>query len=159
MRFFTLNNQPFAEVTTRAPAKMHIYSKSLAIASKTTLRKLYCTMAQQFLAERPWERGLKWRPTQSLTQTLEGSIGKKSVTGWMQVNMRLPQKIAQDLERLSHEQDTNLSVVLYTMLYWYTWFIYPPASEQARRAEHRKMQMERSVSPSVANPAEQQVTL
>ncbi len=125
---------------------MHMYSKALAFAHNVTLRKLHETMAHQFLTDRPWERGLKWRPTQSLTQTLEGAIGTKRTTGWMQVNMRLPQKIVQDLERLSREQDTNISVVLYTMLYWYTWFIYPPAAEQARRAEFRKLQRERSLS-------------
>ncbi len=144
MRLFTMHGKPYAEVTTRAPVKMHLYSKALAFAQNKTLRLMQEDMARQFLAEKPWEKGLNWRPTQGMTQTLSNAVGQKVATGWMQVNLRLPQDLALELERLTVTQNATLSSVLYTMLYWYTWFVYPPAHEVKRREEFRQKQMQRS---------------
>ncbi len=138
MRFFTLNKQPFAEVTTRAPVKMHIYSKAVALSQGVLLRKLHSNMVELFLKEKPWKHGLKWRPVQSRTQTMKDATEIKDMTKWMQVNMRLPQKEAQDVERVANEEGIDMVVALYTMLYWYTWFIRPPLAEQKRRDELKK---------------------
>lgn len=135
MRVFTdkSTREHYVEIPTRAPAKMQIYAKTLAFASGRTLKVMYRDAAERFFREKPWEHGLKWRPTKGLTTTMKDTIGQKEATGWMQVNMRFPVELGNALERLAAEQNVSLSSVAYTMLYWWTWWIYPPASERARR--------------------------
>lgn len=135
MRVFTdkKTKEQYVEIPTRAPAKMQMYAKTLAFASGRTLKVMYRDAAERFFKEKPWEHGLKWRPTKGLTTTMKDTIGQKEATGWMQVNMRFPAEIGNQLERLAIEQNVSLSSVGYTLLYWWTWWIYPPASERARR--------------------------
>ncbi|AUW32500.1 hypothetical protein A5904_05560 [Acidithiobacillus caldus] len=138
MRVFTdkRSGKPYVEIATRAPTKMQIYAKTLAFAHARTLKGEYREAAEQFFNEKPWEHGLKWRPTKGLTATLRDTIGQKEATGWMQVNMRFPVEIGNQLDRLAAEQGVSLSSVCYTLLYWWTWWIYPPASERRRREEY-----------------------
>ncbi|MDD3760628.1 MAG: hypothetical protein PHO57_07330 [Acidithiobacillus sp.] len=135
MRLFTdkKTGEQYIEIPTRAPVKMQMYAKTLAFAGGETLKTMFRRAAERFLAEKPWEHGLAWRPTKGLTTTLKDTIGQKEATGWMQVNMRFPAEIGNQLERLSVEQGVSLSSVCYTLLYWWTWWVYPPASERARR--------------------------
>ena len=135
MRIFTDNKtgEQYVEIPTRAPAKMQMYAKTLAFAMGKTLKTMYQEAAEKFLREEPWKHGLAWRPTKGLTTTLKDTIGQKEATGWMQVNMRLPVELGNALDRLSAEQNVSLSSLSYTMLYWWTWWVYPPASERARR--------------------------
>lgn len=135
MRIFTDNKtgEQYVEIPTRAPAKMQMYAKTLAFASGKTLKTMFQEAAERFLKEEPWKQGLAWRPTKGLTTTLKDTIGQKEATGWMQVNMRFPAELGNRLERLAAEQNVSLSSVGYTLLYWWTWWVYPPASERARR--------------------------
>ena len=135
MRVFTdkKTGEPYVEIPTRAPVKMQMYAKTLAFALGKPLKAMYKDAAERFFREKPWEHGLAWRPTKGLTTTIKDTIGQKEATGWMQVNMRFPVAFGNDLERLAVEQGVSLSSVCYTMLYWWTWWIYPPASERARR--------------------------
>lgn len=120
-------------VPTRAPAKMQMYAKTLAFASGKPLKVMFRDATQRFLSEKPWEQGLQWRTTKGLTTTLKGSLGKKEPTGWMQVNMVLPVEFQQTMIQLAQEQGVSLSSVAYTVMYWWTWWVYPPLSERVRR--------------------------
>jgi hypothetical protein len=135
MRIFTDNKtgEQYVEIPTRAPAKMQMYAKTLAFASGKTLKTMFQEAAERFLKEEPWKQGLAWRPTKGLTTTLKDTIGQKEATGWMQVNMRFPAELGNRLERTAAEQNVSLSSLSYTLLYWWTWWVYPPASERARR--------------------------
>ena len=138
MRVFTdkKTGEQYVEIPTRAPAKMQIYTKTLAFAKGQTLKVMFREAAERFFKEEPWKQGLAWRPTKGLTTTLKDTIGQKEATGWMQVNMRFPVDLGNQLERLAAEQGVSLSSVCYTLLYWWTWWVYPPASERARREEY-----------------------
>jgi len=140
MKILTLKNKQYAEIVTRAPAKMHLYSKALSFAHNRTLRLLHEDMARRFLKEKPWERGLKWRKTQALVQSPVDAMAERVPTGWVQVNIRLPLDLAKELEQLAISQGQSLSAVLYTALYWYTWFVYPPAHEVERRRKAKEKQ-------------------
>ncbi|MDA8153738.1 hypothetical protein [Acidithiobacillus thiooxidans] len=135
MRVFTdkKTGKTFVEIPTRAPSKMQIYAKTLAFATGKTLKTMIREATERFLKEKPWEHGLKWRPTKGLTYTVKDQIGQKEATGWMQVNIRLPAELGNALEKLAVQQNVSVSSVGYTLLYWWTWWVYPPASERARR--------------------------
>jgi hypothetical protein len=146
MRIFTdkRSKRQYAEIPTRAPVKMHLYSKALGFALGISLKQMYKDMATQFLQERPWEYGLSWRPTKGLTQTLSEAIGEKQATGWMQVNIRIPAELATELEHLAIKENVSLSSLSYTLLYWWTWYKYPPVQERRRREEILRKQGEHS---------------
>jgi hypothetical protein len=127
--------QQYVEMTTRAPAKMQMYAKTLAFAKGQSLKVMFREAAERFFRDKPWEQGLSWRPTKGQTTTLRENMGQKEATGWMQVNMRFPVEIGNELARLATEQNVPLSSVCYTLLYWWTWWVYPPKSEQLRREE------------------------
>lgn len=139
MRKITVKGQIFDEIPTRVPVKMHMYAKALAFALNQNLRQSYIEMTDKFLHEKPWEMGLKWRQTKGLSQTLTESAGRQA-TGWMQINMRVTPEQGIELTRLTHAEGVSMSSVTYTILYWWTWYVYPPAYERERRA---KLQMQR----------------
>lgn len=124
----------YARIITFMPMKMHLYTKALAFALGKTLKSMYQNCAEQFLVEEPWKYGLRWRPTKGLTSRLS-DVGTKSVTGWMQVNVRIRQETAIRLEALAAREKISLSSLYYTMLYWWAWYKYPPAYERERRAK------------------------
>ncbi|WP_226827238.1 MULTISPECIES: hypothetical protein [Acidithiobacillaceae] len=123
-----------AEVPTRLPVKLHLYTKALAFALGKTLKSMYQDCAEQFLREEPWEYGLHWRPNQDLTSGLLDR-GSKTVTGWTQVNVRVRYETAIRLEALAAKEKISVSSLYYTMLYWWAWYQYPPAYERERRAK------------------------
>ncbi|WP_215884506.1 hypothetical protein [Acidithiobacillus sulfurivorans] len=135
MRVFTdkKTGETYVEIPTRAPTKMQVYARTLAFASNRTLKVMFNDAAKRFSQDKPWEHGLKWRTTKGLTVTMKDTVGQKEATGWMQVNMRFPVEMGNALERLAAEQNVSLSSVAYTLLYWWTWWVYPPASERMRR--------------------------
>jgi hypothetical protein len=124
----------YAEVPTRLPVKLHLYTKALAFALGKTLKSIYQDCAEQFLREEPWKYGLRWRPNQDRTSGLLDR-GDKTVTGWMQANVRLRHETALRLEALAANEKIGVSSLCYTMLYWWAWYQYPPAYERERRAK------------------------
>ncbi|MBU2741847.1 MULTISPECIES: hypothetical protein [Acidithiobacillus] len=124
-----------ARIATRAPARMHNYSGILAEVTNRSVQKMLYDAGQRFFRDKPWEHGLKWRQTKGLTSTIKGTVGQKVPTGWVQVNMLFPAEMGLALEQLTKEYDVSMSSVTYTMLYWWTWWICPPASERARRED------------------------
>lgn len=135
MRIFTdkTTKMQCVEIPTRAQTKMQTYARTLAYVMGKPLKAVYPEMAEKFLREKPWEHGLRWRPTKGLTASIKDAVGQKEATGWMQVNMRFPVEIGNQLDRLAAEQNVSLSSLAYSMLYWWTWWVFPPASERARR--------------------------
>lgn len=133
------NGVPYAILSTRVPVKMQIYARTLSFFSGKTLKTMYAEAATQFFSDKPWEHGLQWRPTHTASTKL-GEQSGPTVSGWMQTYIHLPLVLGESLERLAHEQHVPLSHVLYTMFYWFTWWIHPPKSESQRRAAllHRR---------------------
>jgi hypothetical protein len=124
----------YAEVTTRLPVKLHLYTKALAFALGKTLKSMYQDCAEQFLREAPWKYGLRWRPNQDQTF---GFLDRdsKGVTGWTKVNVCVRYETALRLEALAAKERISVSSLCYTMLYWWAWHQYPPAYERERRAK------------------------
>lgn len=128
----------YAEITTRAPVKMHTYIKALAFALNLKLSSLHGKAVKDFLQEEPWKYGLKWRQSKGLTKSITDTVGVKTSTGWMQVNIRIKKELALEVERLASQEGINLSSLMYTILYWLSWYKYPPLEEQKRREEKIK---------------------
>ncbi|AEM48015.1 hypothetical protein Acife_1892 [Acidithiobacillus ferrivorans SS3] len=119
-----------AEITTRIPARLGAYCKSLAALHFGTLRRMHISMIDQFIDKQPWTRGLRWRQTKALVE--RKGIGSQA-TGWVQVNLLLPEPTVVEIRRLSAEHSVSPSTFLYTAFYWWTWYEYPPRDELLRR--------------------------
>lgn len=145
MRKLTVAGEEVAEISTRAPYKLHLYSRSLAMAHGKTVRGLYDDAVSLFLKEKPWKHGFKFRATQApakgdrnKTAKERGIVSAKSPTDWLQINMRLPFEVGQELDIVAAQHGVSLSAAAYSALFWYTWFVYPPKSEVERRERLKK---------------------
>lgn len=118
------NGMPYAGESTVIPLKMHLYIQALAFVQGMTLRAAHADCAYRFLAEKAWEKGLRWR---------NGHRPALADPEWVEVNVRIPRDLADDLVEISHRTGVGLPDVLCTMLYWYSWILYPPLVEQERR--------------------------
>ena len=118
------NGMPYAGESTVIPLKMHLYIQALAFVQGMTLRAVHEDCASRFLAEKAWEKGLRWR---------DGHRPALADPEWVEVNVRIPCDLADNLVEVSHRNGVDLPDVLYTMLYWYSWVLYPPLHEQERR--------------------------
>jgi len=135
MRVFTdkETGEQYVTIPTRVPAKMQIYAKTLAFAKGHTMKAMLQEAVEKFFCERPWKQGLKWRPAKRLFVPSKDAIGQKEATGWVRVSMRFPVVIGNRLEQLAAEQGVPLSSICYTLMYWWTWWVYPPKPERLRR--------------------------
>ena len=118
------SGKPYAEGRTVIPLRMSLYLQALAFAQGMTPRALHVDGAARFLDDRPWERGLAWRN------------GRRPETGdpeWAAVTVRLPRDLADRLDLVAHRESVHPADLLYTMLFWYAWALYPPLHEQERR--------------------------
>lgn len=120
---------PCVEINTCAPKKMQAYFRTLTFAMGTTIPKVYREMAGRFLKEKPWKHGLQWRTTQEQAG-IHGVHGERYSASpfWTPVSIRLPVILGKELESLADQQEVPLSSVGYTMLYWWTWWIYRPGN-------------------------------
>lgn len=118
------NGKPYAGEAVIIPLKMYLYIQALAFVQGMTLRAVHEDCASRFLAEKVWEKGLRWR---------DGHRPALADPEWVEVNVRIPCDLADDLVEVSHRNGVGLPDVLYTMLYWYSWVLYPPLHEQERR--------------------------
>lgn len=117
-------------ITTRAPAAMYSYAKAIAAVKFGTMLTMSAEMMDRFLHDEPWKKGLRFRKTQALS----GRIGTGTyATGWVQVNLRLRPELVTRIKAAAEENDVSPSTFIYTALYWWTWYIYPPKSEIRRR--------------------------
>ena len=118
------NGMPYAGESTVIPLKMHLYIQALAFVQGMTLRAVHEDCASRFLAEKAWEKGLRWR---------DGRRPALTDPEWVEVSVRIPSYLADSLVEVSRRNGVGLPDVLYTMLYWYSWVLYPPLHEQERR--------------------------
>ncbi|MDD5375617.1 hypothetical protein [Acidithiobacillus sp.] len=118
------NGMPYAGESTVIPLKMHLYIQALAFVQGMTLRAVHEDGASRFLAEKAWEKGLRWR---------DGHPPAVSGPEWVEVHVRIPAHLADNLAEVSRRNGVGLPDALYTMLYWYSWILYPPLQEQERR--------------------------
>ncbi|WP_414041209.1 hypothetical protein ACJU26_03790 [Acidithiobacillus sp. M4-SHS-6] len=122
------NGMSYAGESTIIPLKMHLYIQALAFVQGMTLRAVHADCASRFLSEKAWEKGLRWR---------DGHRPALADPEWVEVNVRIPRDLADNLVEVSHRNGVGLPDVLYTMLYWYSWVLYPPLHEQERRKTKR----------------------
>lgn len=130
LRPSTFNGKPYAGSVTRIPVMMFFYLQALSFVQGMTLRGLYEDCAVRFLDGQPWSQGLpparlRWREVSP--EPISG------LNGWVQVDVRLPQEQAEALDAVSLKEGVCMTAALYTMLYWYSWVLYPPLHEQERR--------------------------
>jgi len=120
----TFNGMPYAKESTVIPLRMHLYIQALAFVQGMTSRAVHEDCANRFLDGKAWEQGLRWR---------NGHRPARVDPDWMEVDVRIPLDLVDALAKVGRQQGVGLPDVLYTMLYWYSWFLYPPLIEQERR--------------------------
>jgi hypothetical protein len=110
-------------VPTRCPAQIYTYLKGIAPFLYASLTEMFEDMMTRFVNERPWEHGLHWRKPKTATTFAGGEQGR---TGWEQVNMQLPPKLADLLTKTSTECGVSNAAFCYTAIFWWVQYIYPP---------------------------------
>jgi len=123
----SFNGKSYAAAAAVVPLKMHLYIRALAFVQAKTLQSLYTDCASRFLAAKPWGQGLPWRNGHRPAGDPE----------WIEVRVRLPADLAHAVVELARASGIAVPDVLYTMLYWYSWFLYPPLHERERRTSQR----------------------
>jgi hypothetical protein len=121
------NGKPHGVFRAVIPLWMHLYCRALAFAQGISLRALHADCALRFLEARPWEQGLSWR--------FSPSAGEGKDWEWTDEAVTLPRDLGRRLEHLSVQRTISTASVLYTMLFWYSWVVFPPLHEQLRRKE------------------------
>lgn len=110
-------------VPTRCPAQIYTYLKGIAPFLHGSLTEMFEVMMTRFTNERPWEHGLHWRKPKTATTFAGGEQGR---TGWEQVNMQLPPKLADLVAKTSTECGVSNAAFCYTAIFWWVQYIYPP---------------------------------
>lgn len=122
-------------VPTRCPSQIYTYLKGITPFLYNSLTAMFEDMLRRFLAERPWEHGLHWRKPKTAMSYAGGQAGK---TGWEQVNIQLPQDLAELVGETATDCGVSRACLCYTAIFWWVQFIYPPAkmlgSKEANRA-------------------------
>ncbi|MEY2343221.1 hypothetical protein AB4090_14095 [Acidithiobacillus sp. IBUN Pt1247-S3] len=121
------NGKPYGLLRTVIPLRMHLYCQALAFVQGLSHRAMLGQCAQDFVKARPWERGLRWRSSPDPDQV--------SDLEWAQVAVPLPRRLASDLMKIGDQQGVPMDSVLYSMLFWYAWEVYPPLYERVRRRD------------------------
>lgn len=121
------NGKPYGQLHTVIPLRMHLYCQALAFAQAISLRKLHANACGKFLEDRPWEQGLAWRNSPQITDVNDWE--------WTAIAVVLPPDMGQTVDQLPAQYPVSAASVLYTMLFWYSWVVFPPLHEQIRRKE------------------------
>jgi len=149
----------YVDITTRVTSDVMTDLKHrLAPLFGGTLTAMYDIMLNTFLREKPWENGLRWRETQALSRreetietrrtldgkTLDVPVTKTIATGWIQINMRVTQEMAERVKSVARNNGVSPSTVLYTAVYYWIWYRNPTpdilAVRQQRRAQYKARQ-------------------
>lgn len=110
-------------VPTRCPSQIYTYLKGISPFLYSSLTEMFEDMMTRFLKESPWEHGLHWRKPKTATTFANGETGK---TGWEQVNMQLPPKLADQVSKTATECGISNAAFCYTAIFWWVQYIYPP---------------------------------
>ena len=143
----------YVDITTRVPSQVLEYMKhSIAPSIGGSLTEMFIIMLTQWLKEHPWENGLPWRETKALShrsktiETVQLGDGTQTQvpvyrtvgTGWVQVNMRIPEELSRRVKSLAHIHTVTPSSALYTAIFWWAWLKNPPPEVAARRRIERE---------------------
>lgn len=136
--------------TTRVPIRLHSYIKRLADRpwpqKRKAVKDFQMEILKAFSVEKPWiTAGMAFRKTKSLSSVASAD----GESGWEQINLDFTghPEILKEMEIIAAAENINLSRVLYTALFWWSWNIEPPAGEAARR---RQLGMPESIPLSAA---------
>lgn len=110
-------------VPTRCPAQIYTYLKGISPFLYGSLTEMFEDMMSRFVSERPWEHGLHWRKPKTATTFAGGEQGR---TGWEQINMQLPPKLADEVSKTSDDCGVSNAAFCYTAIFWWVQYIYPP---------------------------------
>ncbi|MFX1767973.1 hypothetical protein PWP93_36500 [Paraburkholderia sp. A1RI-2L] len=112
-------------VQTRCPAQIITYLKSLAMLKYGTLLQMHDDLLKKFIASEPWAKTppLNWRKPRAAQTTSGEAI---SQTGWKTFNVQVSPAMKEQIMRLSSELDVSASSFVYTAIYWWVAYIYPP---------------------------------
>lgn len=110
-------------VPTRCPTQIYTYLKGITPFLYSSLTAMFEDMVRRFLNERPWEHGLHWRKPKTAMTYANGMTGK---TGWEQVNIQLPQDLAESVGRVAEVCGVSNACLCYTAIFWWVQYIYPP---------------------------------
>ncbi|MDA8093704.1 MAG: hypothetical protein M0T84_07275 [Betaproteobacteria bacterium] len=152
-RFKAGKRAGYVDITTRVPSPALRYLKELALKSYGgMLTDMYKIMIEEWFQRELWAKGFPWRKTQALSrrevveEIREHPDGTKMVvpitvtraTGWVQVNMRIPEALNERVRGLAFQYGESPSTVLYTIIFWWTWWKNPPPEVAAKRARERE---------------------
>lgn len=112
-------------VQTRCPAQIITYLKSLAMLKYGTLLQMHDDLLKKFIASEPWAKNppLNWRKPRAAQTTSGDAI---SQTGWKTFNVQVSPAMKEQIMQLSGELGVSASSFVYTALYWWVAYIYPP---------------------------------
>jgi hypothetical protein len=112
-------------VQTRCPAQIIVYMKSLAMLKYGTLLQMHEDMLLKFIKSEPWAASppLNWRKPRSAQTT--GSDGVAQ-TGWKTFNVQLSAALKDEVTRRSSDLGVSASSFVYTAIYWWVAYIWPP---------------------------------
>lgn len=143
----------YVDITTRIPAGMLNYLHLLGVQMNLSLTDMYDVMLQNWYQKLPHERGFPWKETMALSKRTvivdaikkrDGSIEERPrtetiATGWVQVNLRVKEAWKLKVYSTATQRGITPSSVLYTMIYWWTWFQHPPKDVAERRKREREI--------------------
>lgn len=109
-------------VQTRAPQVTYDRLRWLAHSPAypyRTMAGMNKVIFQTFLHHQPWNLGLKWRKPQKAGED----------TGFVQVNIQLPQETAKKVRAQAAECGVSVASFAYTALYWWVAYIHSPSKK------------------------------
>lgn len=125
-----LEREPLKTIPVRAPGSLADYLKLLSLTPLPdqpkpfgSMQRMFEACASRFLAEKPWEMGLAWRESHAVARFQDKEISER--TEWRQINMQLPESLAERVERAAERAGRSRSSFCYTALYWWATIVYP----------------------------------
>lgn len=112
-------------VQTRCPAQIITYLKSLAMLKYGTLLLMHDDMLKKFIASEPWAKNppLNWRKPRAAHTTSGNAVAQ---TGWKTFNVQVSAELKEEITRRASELDVSASSFVYTAIYWWVAYIWPP---------------------------------
>ena len=113
----------FATLQTRVPEALHDYIKAISVYRYKTMAAMFEELYTRFLDERPYELGLHFRQPKAAIRAQRGEGGK--TTGWVQLNVIVPEDLAERLRQDALRLEVSLASYLYTEIFWWSMYVYP----------------------------------
>lgn len=152
-RIFKVGGALYTEAHTNVPGTMHSHCKKLAFEMGKPISDLHKDAVTRFLKEKPYLHGLCWSRPENISASLDANGVKQKE--WEPINARISLALSDELNRVVAEQNqqpinfadglrnqVKLSrrAALYTIINWYTSFIYPSSDADIQKREAEKAQ-------------------